>query len=310
VVKKIISDFLLFIAILLILDLAIGKTLRHFYFTESSGLHYRTTYSMESTRAEVLVFGASRANHHYVPEIFEDSLNMSFYNTGRDGNGVFYQEAVLKSVLKRYHPKIILFDWAGKFNNDSDSYDRLAALLPYERTHPEIRSIIGLKSRFERIKLLSEIYPFNSEILTIAIGNSEMNKKRKSDNKGYVPLTGNFVHTLESDQEISVYDIDPNKVNAFREFISIAKKSGIMVFIIFSPVYLKYSWSQEADICGKICRYEKVPFIDLSQDPTFLSNNTLFFDRGHLNNAGAILFSQLMVGKIKNHLAHSYLANH
>ena len=44
---------------------------------------------MELTKADLLVFGSSRANHHYVPEVFEDSLKLTFYNTGKDGSGIF-----------------------------------------------------------------------------------------------------------------------------------------------------------------------------------------------------------------------------
>ena len=109
-IKKIILNIIIVIGALFILDFGIGRTLRYFYFKETSGLHFRTTYAMEKTEADILIFGSSRANHHYVPEVFEDSLKMKFYNTGRDANGVFFQSAVLKSVLKRYKPKIIIYD--------------------------------------------------------------------------------------------------------------------------------------------------------------------------------------------------------
>ena len=55
--KKIAVNIGLVIIVVFILDLAIGKTLRHFYFTETSGTHYRTTYAIDSTKAEILVFG-------------------------------------------------------------------------------------------------------------------------------------------------------------------------------------------------------------------------------------------------------------
>ena len=188
IVKKIILNIVIVGVLVFVIDFSIGRTLRYFYFKETSGLHFRTTYAMEKTEADILVFGASRANHHYIPEVFKDSLEMSFYNTGRDGNGIFFQTALLKSVLKRYSPKVIILDYAGGFEKGGEDYDRMSPLLPYYRTHEEIRSIVELKSPFERIKLLSEIYPFNSQILTIAIGNLEINKKRKPDNEGYVPL--------------------------------------------------------------------------------------------------------------------------
>jgi hypothetical protein len=300
IIKKLIFNIILVIIIVFVLDFVIGKTLRYYYFKESSGAHFRTTYSMEETDANILVFGSSRASHHYIPEIFEDSLKMSFYNTGRDGNGIYFQAAILKSILKRYIPKIIIWDYSGDFKIGSDDYDRLSSLLPYFETHEEIRGIIELKSPFERIKLLSEIYAFNSQILTILIGNLDINKKRKSDNKGYIALNKEWQSEIDSVISKSEYEIDSNKIFAFNEFIKTAKKAGINIYVIYSPVYQKYNRSQEIDICKNICNYENIPFWNFSKDTLFLNNKHLFQDIVHLNNNGALFFSNLVVDKIKH----------
>jgi hypothetical protein len=191
--KKFFIKLFIFLAIVVLFDFAIGAALRHYYFKQESGVQYRTTYSMEQTKADLVIFGSSRATHHYVPDVFEQRLNMSYYNVGRDGNFIFYHYAVLKSILKRYTPKIIILDISGaEFSVGQDSYDRLSALLPYYKTHPEIRPIVELKSEYEKIKLASSIYPFNSSIITIALGNAEFNKKRNDDTEGYVPLKKNW----------------------------------------------------------------------------------------------------------------------
>src|SRR5574338_1233267 len=92
------SQFLIklfsFLIILFLLDLAVGSLLKHFYFKQGSGLLYRTTYAMDSTRADILIFVSSTANHHYVPALFEDQLHLSCYNSGRDGNSILYSYAV------------------------------------------------------------------------------------------------------------------------------------------------------------------------------------------------------------------------
>ena len=51
--------------------------------------------------------------------------------------------------------------------------------------------------------MISEIYPYNSSLLTIAIGNLEINKTRKNDRKGYVPLTGIFRDSVLLNKVIS-----------------------------------------------------------------------------------------------------------
>lgn len=297
-IRKLILNIALVGIIVFVLDFAIGKTLRYFYFRESSGLHYRTTYSMEKTEAEVLIFGASRANHHYVPDVFEDALKQTVYNTGRDANGIFYETALLKSVLKRYTPKIVILDYPGDFSYNRKAYDNLSSLFPYYKTHKEIREEVELRSPFERIELLSELYTFNSQLLTIAKGNLEASKRTNADNKGYIPLQTDSPPQFMVFASYKPYDIDPNKVKSTREFITRAKQAGARVYVIYSPLFWKVSRNQDAEICKKICDEEKVPFWDFSQDPFFLSRQDLFYDNNHLNQKGSKIFSGLIAKKI------------
>jgi hypothetical protein len=255
---------------------------------------------MDSTEAEILIIGSSRANHHYVPSIFEDSLKASFYNAGRDGNGTFYQLALLKTILKRYTPKIIVFDYSSVFIKGAEEYDQMASLLPYYRTHKEIRALLELRSPFEKIKLVSEIYPFNSQLLTIVVGNLEMNKKRVGDNKGYVPLHQQWNFSIDSAEDLKHMEFDTVKVNAFKECLTISQKVGAKIFVICSPIFQKYKINQQIDMCRQICKEKSIPFWDFSKDPFFLTNQQLFQDKLHLNDNGAKIFSKVLVCKIKH----------
>jgi hypothetical protein len=299
--KKIILNVLIVIVTVFVLDFVIGRSLRYFYFKEKSGLHQRTTYSMETTNAEVLVFGSSRANHHYVPVVFEDSLKKTFYNLGRDGNGIFFQIALLNSVLKRYTPKVIILEYSGEFEKGNFEFDKLSSLLPYYRTHKEIRGIIDRREPLDKIKLVSEIYPFNSQALTIVSGNTKINKKGAAGCKGYVPLYGEWHNELDSALKNNSYKIDTNKINTFREFIVKAKNLGVQVFVVRSPIFRKLSKSQGIRICYEVCSAEKIPFWDFSADTSFLNNKSLFQDIVHLNDKGATAFSKLVVSKIKDY---------
>ena len=305
VIKKIIFNILIILVVVMTLDFLFGRVLRHYYFKETSGFHYRTTYSMETTDADILIFGSSRANHHYIPELFEDSLKMTFYNTGRDGNGILFQTAVLKSALKRYSPKLIIIDYYGEFIKNDEAFEGLQSLLPYYRTHEEIREFITLKSSNERIKLLSEIYPFNSQILSIAIGNMERNKQRYDDKKGYVPLFTIWPSPIEIISKYEEYPVDTVKVEALRSFLDLAKRAKVRVLVIYSPIFEKFEKKQEIEICRDICSHEDVPFWDYSKDTLFLNHNNLFRDVQHLNDNGAKIFSNLLVSRIKHDLFRS-----
>ena len=167
-----------FLLLIFAIDYCVGQLLSYFYFKQKSGVDYRTTYSINITKEDILIFGSSRANHHYHPHIFKSRLHMSYYNAGRDGTSIIYHYALLKGVLKRYSPKIIILDILNKeFQKNADSYEKISPLLPYYNSHPEIRSIVQLRSRYEKHKLFSKIYPFNSAVLKIAMGNAGTGKK-------------------------------------------------------------------------------------------------------------------------------------
>lgn len=297
--KRIITNLLLVALVVVGLDVLIGKALNVFYFGQSSGILHRTTYAMEQTEAAILTFGSSRANHHYVTDVFEDSLKLSFYNTGRDGNGIFYQTAVLKSVLKRYTPKVIICDVYGGFAYDENAYDRMSSLLPYYEGHEEIREIVEMRGPFEQIKHLSHTYPYNGKLLTIAVGNTEFNKNRKSDNKGYTALYGEWSLELDTIPNLQPRQLDSNKINCFGNFVDLAKASGADVFVVYSPIYQWCEKRSEIEICRNICQEAKVPFYDFSKDPLFLQNKSWFQDFTHLNHEGAKVFSSMLTQKIK-----------
>lgn len=299
---KFVSKVLILLLLLVIIDQVVGAILKRLYFKQIAGLNYRTTYSIDSTQADILVFGSSRANHHYIPEIFEDSLKMSFYNTGRDGNTLLYSFAVFKSIINRYTPQIIILD----INTDDlyynkESYDRLSSLLPYYYEHPEIQGIINLRSPYEKYKLLSAVYPYNSCLLTILIGNMEFNKKRKSDRKGYVPLFGNIERVQPSKENPIVNkEFDNNRIKALQEIIYECDNQNVKLYIVFSPYYMsKIVENETLKKVTKLTLNQKVTCYNFVNDMRFNGNAKYFKDASHLNNEGAILFSSILASCIK-----------
>jgi len=290
---------IIFIIILFVLDFAIGNILKYYFFSQKSGFYYRTTYSIENTKADVLIFGASKANHQFYPEIFEKRLNLTYYNVGRDGSSIFYHYAILKSVLKRYLPKVIILDITREFERKQSSYDRISMLLPYYNRHPEFLPIIELKSRYEKLKLNSKIYPYNSLVFSIISGNSKSSINNNQDIKGYIPLYNVWNEPIRKSKSPGGDDIDSTKIIFFESFIKDCVKSNIKLYIIVSPDYIKYEDSDRANSFAKqIALKYDIKFYDFSQDSLFLNNGRYFADLSHLNNDGAKVFSNLVVDKI------------
>jgi hypothetical protein len=282
------------------LDFIIGTLLSTFYFKQESGVEYRTTFSLEKTTADVLIFGSSTANHNYLPETFQKRLKMSTYVVGRDGNSILYDFAVLKVILTRYSPKMLLLDFdLQEFTNDKDDYDKLSSLLPYYEKHPEVRSIVDLKSPFEKYKLLSEIYPYNSSIFTIAVGNTEFNKKRRRDLNGYIPLTNVWNEAIKDGSTFLNYALDTNKINIYKSFIENCIDAKIRLYIICSPLFIKPDYTSNSVVIGKkIADKYNIRFINYSKDSSILNNPKLFADISHLNNEGARVYSNKVIDSI------------
>ncbi len=144
-----------------------------------------------------------------------------------------------------------------EFLKDQSSYNKISSLLPYYNYHPEMRSVILLKSPFEKYKLLSKIYPYNSLLFAIIAGNSEFNKSRDNNNdeNGYVPLERIWKGQLTTDSSQAKYELDSVKINVFNSFIRDCLASDIKLYIFISPAYIKYKMEdQSVEIAKKIAK--------------------------------------------------------
>jgi len=302
--KFVIKVGVLFI-IFLLFDFVFGSSLRKLYFSQTSGLLYRTTYSLEKTQADILIFGSSRANHHYHPDIISTGTNCSYYNVGRDGMGIMYHYALLKGILERYKPKLIILDISiGQFSKENNEKEKLSALLPYYKTHPEIRDLLYYRGPFERIKLHSQSYPFNSIIPTILVGNMEFNKSRKNDLLGYIPLPTRDPKMINYFNKNDFYKTDPNTIDSsmvsfFEEFIRTSIEKKINLIVTISP-YLTNSIIDDSSIkeAIKICLKYNIPFFNYYYLQGISDNKNNFMNAMHLNEKGSINFSKMLLPSI------------
>lgn len=286
--KKFVINIIIFSTTVFILDLCIGRMLRYFYFNQKYGENYETTFVIDSVQADIIVFGSSPASHHYVSSIFKDSLNMSFYNTGKDNHGILYQTALLKSILKRYTPKIILLS-----NDGTDLYFGINSLSPYYHSHKEIRDILNLQKPKEKIKLISKIYPFNSIFFNIIkLNYRELKDSKKKNQFGYIPYNNILQEDIKMEPDTI---LSSEKIKAIDNFINIATNNGVKTYIITSPVHVRrmnYRPPKEFDSL-------KALHWDFYQDTIFQNNSKYFNDPLHLNHEGAIKFSNVIVDCIK-----------
>lgn len=292
-VKKFLGKLAVLLFAIVVIDFVVGKVLTHYYFKISSGSYYNTTYAIDSTYAKTLVFGSSRANHHYVPVVFEKELKTSFYNCGHDGVGLVYETALIKAITSRYKPERIIMDiLPGEFTFDES--ERLTLLLPY-KTKPAIYPYLVEISSFEPLKLLSRCYPYNSLISPIIIGN--IHKRPKDNDKGFEPLFGNIGNeaprkTVESDTVLT------KKVAVFDDLVNYLKSEGIICYLVISPDFAESQSITGRLIKEKIGNAKNLHFVDFSHRSNYMKP-ALFFNTYHLNYTGAVEFSEELCNYIK-----------
>ncbi len=291
----------IFIVILFIVDRAVGAVLTHYFYKISSTEAARISYAVNEAKEDMIIFGSSRANHHYVPTVFEDSLHLKCFNAGVDGEFIIYHDCVLKCILKRATPQVIILDvnpdeFSTKKNDQV--YSELALLLPYYNSHREIDSLVNLKSMGERYKVVSDMYRYNSLISTIAINN--LIHKTDTSIHGYCPL----YRTLKGPQPVldvtGDTELDTVKLDVFRSFIREAMAAGSKLYIFISPSYQKRNAVPNTILtASRISNEMHVPFYDFSKDERFTTHPEFFSDGSHLNDKGARLYSQIVYNLIK-----------
>jgi hypothetical protein len=122
--KNSISKIVLFFVIVAVIDICFGKGMDYMHAHAKGGITREMNDVCLNSQYEVLVMGSSRAHHHYVPEIFTDSLGISCYNTGKDGNGIILMYGIYQMVSNRYKPSLIIYDIAKGFDIYKNSIDK------------------------------------------------------------------------------------------------------------------------------------------------------------------------------------------
>ncbi len=281
------------LVLLIIMDIVFGKLLEYFFFKMKTGQTARTTYVIREATEKLIIFGSSRATHHYVSDILEDSLQVSTYNAGRDGEGMLYSYAIFKNMELRSKPSVIILDLRiGEFDRSDDDYTKLSVLLPYYNYSKDIRTIVNLRSSTEPFKTMSYLYRYNSLFLTIVLNN--IIYRADSDRKGYIPLYKTLSPSFKAIPVIEKkIELDTTKINIFKSFIKAAKNANCKIFVFVSPSLQKTN-SASIKIGEQICNQEDVTFINLSQSSYFMIHPEYFQDESHLNNNGAEIYTRMV----------------
>ena len=291
--KKYLIKIILFFVAVVVVDILFGVACQYMNdHSKGGGVKSRYYVCKESTE-DILVFGSSRAKHHYVPDVIEDSLGMTCYNAGEDGNGIILCYGFLKMITERYSPKLILYDvaWFDMYEDDNMKYLDLMKPYYYE---PGIDSIFWEVNPKSRIMMLSNLYRFNTTCLRV-VGNYIHPMNNYS--KGYSAIYKTMEYEPEYNDEVRVEDT--LKIHYFEEFIKLTRNKGIKLICCSSPYYKAPSNDYNYQPIKQLCERYDVPFYYFGADPDISQNKSFFSDRTHMNDNGARLYTSKLISVIK-----------
>jgi hypothetical protein len=307
-VIRLLRRSLILLAILFVADRLIGAGLEHMFYRQHHGDDAVTRYTLDSTREELLIFGSSRASHHYHTRMLQAALGISVYNCGRDEMGITYTTAVLPIVYKRYAPRYIIIEvlpteLANRGRELSERHIS-TVLLPFANKYPSLWTTVAYPGKDEVYKsAVSRIYPYNSLIGSL-FQNTYTTLGHKTD-LGYEPLlnimdSNTYTKSFWNNFRKAV-GVDPDLARRFSDALDTALAHGTKVFVMISPFYFQndISNSESVQALKQISADRGVVVMDWSFDPRFVRHPRLFNDDLHLNDSGAKLYTRIIIDTLR-----------
>lgn len=294
--KKFVVGIAVFILIVFVIDTAVGGIFSYLVTTAKGGDTGRAEHICHKTFEDFLVFGSSRAIRHYNPEIIEDSLGMSVYNCGKDGNGIILLYGWYKVLKEHYDPQVILYDITPDFDLLKNDNTRYLSNLRYYYNEASVDSIFWSVDRTERYKMQVRSYRYNSLFLQILGDNI---KPMYSDIKGYRPLYGEMDYEPTISETVGNYKYDSLKLYYLERLINDCKRAGTRLIFSVSPMY-RNSDDEVLEPLFALCQQYRIPLVNHYVDADFNFEKRYFKDRVHLNVSAADLYTKTVAGELKS----------
>jgi len=294
--KKFLLKLSIFSIIVVVADLSLGTVFKLYAYTKGGEIG-KTYRIMTYEQPDLLILGSSRACHHYVPDILEDSLDLVTYNAGLDGQGTVTGYVFFEGIATRSFPKIIICEITPAFDMFESSSVILNNFYPYVNSK-SIRSLITDFDDNAQYKLYSNGYRLNSAIFRLI---PSIFKELDSDH-GYKPSYGklNPTELKEQSKRLST-KVSPIKEKYLRRLIEETQSNGCKLCFAISPSYGGEELSIYQDELSIINEYN-LPVLNHLNDKNFIDNPNLFSDRVHLNDTGAREYTKVVAQQIKEYI--------
>jgi hypothetical protein len=254
--------------------------------------------------AEIVISGSSRALTHYDPRIIQQTTGRSTFNIGLNGSQTDMQLARLKAYLRHNRkPKLLVQNLdLFSFATSHEIYDP-SQYVPYlkeDSIYAGVRRVYPYAWKWKYLPLYGyavEDMRFNWMIGLKALAGIQ---PREDQVDGYqprdTPWTGDFEKYRDANPNGVTVETEAQGVRDFEDLLSLCAQQGVPALIVYSPEYYEMQTLERnrAEIIGKareIAGRFRVPLWDYSDSP-ICRNRANFYNSQHLNEKGAVAFSE------------------
>lgn len=298
-ILKLCRSVLIVVVLVAIVDIAVGYVMDWMLpRTGNKGDLCLTNLGVNIIETPIVIVGSSRASHHYDPRIFADSLGKATYNVGTDGCFFTHNCCVINSILERYSPELIIWEFEPSYLFEHSADDITSMYLYYNKRDYITKTLNEVLPRGEVIKLNSDIYRYNSKFIRV-LTRYLQNNSTPDEYSGYEPSAPKTLKeplSLVEKNSSPTSAIDSSKLYRFKETFENAKTKGVKIVLVNSPKYAIDTNVYMTDTVTNLCQEQEVTFIDCSQ--LYINHPEYFNDATHLNSMGADLYTKYIISLI------------
>ena len=239
-----------------------------------------------SKKYDVVILGSSRANNHFVTQMFEDK-GLNTFNYGISGGHLFESSLLLKLMIERnYSIKNIIIETDLNLSNENRSDAVAAKFLPYIHLSKTVKNHFRNEADFWQLYYI----PFYRYVkFDSSIGFREMYKKMMKEptntlkNGGFYAL-GNKKGNMKND----IRALKPIHNKYYEEIKQICVEHNINLIAVMTPMC---SNTKGLDYFEKVNKI----YPEIHNYENIVVGDEYFSSCGHMNDKGARMFTARVI---------------
>lgn len=298
--KKVIIYIISIVIILFVTDFLMGICSSYYIKNHKLPGRYRPLDKLiKEVNTDIVLIGNSAILNSIDPQIIEDSLSMTCYNGGIEGQGIEFCETVIDCILQRHTPKMIVLGLRPEemgANIGEGIYDVLKPY--YKMGYNSIDYHFNQTGKFERTLLQSNLIRYNTiwvRVLLYMIFDNTQYQENGFMPKDIPSSFPSIKHIDKVEQPIS------NKLECIERIIKKCNVKNIALSICYPPTLMAFGEEKIPciDAVYGLCTSYNIPcYIDYNNS-FFQQHPELFYDNGHVNKNGANIYSKIISSKLR-----------